>query len=443
MATMWFAIMRNEMFKLMTYFALPALLLGLAGLVRADGGLKASEVLVVANSADAESVVLAKYYAKVRNIPSKNIIFIRSSKGSEISREDYNSEIRDPLVRAIEDARLKATIRCICLIRGVPIRVAPSASLDKEIIQTYEIVDLDNLKLIARAITFASTVGVKFPQTPAKADKAELADFFEPQKRTPSPHPRDAERLTAEFAKQLKLAETRTRQLRGGNQTIAFAQLRALQMDLLGMEGLISLCKRLPHDGMCDIRDLSKRLDAARAQIAKMLPDAKDSSQLVSLLYLMKKPVGVVGVHAHIRSMIDALANDTTDASVDSELAMLWAGKYPLDKWQKNGMYWREPKPNSLLMTARLDGPSSAVVMRMIKDSLAVETTGLAGRAYIDAGGMARAKQYDKNFRELANFMAKESRLTVRLDREDAVFGPNSCPDASLYVGWYSRGKYV
>jgi uncharacterized protein (TIGR03790 family) len=37
----------------------------------------------------------------------------------------------------------------------------------------------------------------------------------------------------------------------------------------------------------------------------------------------------------------------------------------------------------------------------------------------------------------------KSSPVKVVLDQKPGLFPPGSCPDAALYVGWYSLGKYV
>lgn len=81
----------------------------------------------------------------------------------------------------------------------------------------------------------------------------------------------------------------------------------------------------------------------------------------------------------------------TTGAALDSELALVMNGRYPLAHWQPNPFYYgfkdsppRIPKDN-VLMVARLDGPDAATVKRMIRDGIAAEEAGLSGKAYIDA----------------------------------------------------------
>ncbi|CAN5584226.1 hypothetical protein BH18VER1_BH18VER1_03270 [soil metagenome] len=93
--------------------------------------------IVVFNSAIPESVELAKFYAEKRAIPRKNVVGLDCSRGEEITRDDYDRTIRDPL-RAIfqqrnwwttkESADALSTvtaskIRFVALIKGIPLKV--------------------------------------------------------------------------------------------------------------------------------------------------------------------------------------------------------------------------------------------------------------------------------------------------------------------------------
>lgn len=146
-----------------------------------------------------------------------------------------------------------------------------------------------------------------------------------------------------------------------------------------------------------------------------------------------------------------------TTASVDSELMLLWSPEYPLHRWVVNPLYF--PLPDQLrrqmppvVMTARLDGPTPDIAMRLVNDAVAVEERGLAGKVYIDARGAAfDVKQdvsgtgyggYDQSFREAAELL-KTAGLDVTLDNEDKLFPADSCPDCAIYTGWYSHASYI
>jgi uncharacterized protein (TIGR03790 family) len=101
-------------------------------------------------------------------------------------------------------------------------------------------------------------------------------------------------------------------------------------------------------------------------------------------------------------------------------------------------------------MVSRLDGPSEAIVRRIIDHSIQAETRGLSGRAYFDARwrdtGQADATGYafyDRSLHKAARRVEKSGLMPVVLDENEALFSPNACPEAALYCGWYSLARYV
>ncbi len=146
-----------------------------------------------------------------------------------------------------------------------------------------------------------------------------------------------------------------------------------------------------------------------------------------------------------------------SEASVDSELALLWVEKYDLRRWQMNTRYFRTPEnirktqPYPVL-TCRLDGPGVELIKRIIDTSIAVEAKGLTGKVYVDARGIGYNPKedpglgyggYDESMREMARLLDREAKLPVTLDNKAELFAPASCPDCALYCGWYSLANYV
>jgi uncharacterized protein (TIGR03790 family) len=151
------------------------------------------------------------------------------------------------------------------------------------------------------------------------------------------------------------------------------------------------------------------------------------------------------------------LSHAESEAAVDSELMLLWWDGYELRRWQVNPLYFqvpekeREGKP-PVLMTARLDGPSAALAMRLVDQAVEVEKKGLAGKVYVDARGFRYDPKkgdaygyggYDESLREMARLLEKDAGLSVTLDDRPELFAPGSCPDCALYCGWYSLANYV
>jgi uncharacterized protein (TIGR03790 family) len=118
------------------------LILILFGLVRAAAMPAAEQPLaaatiVVFNKAVPDSVALAKFYAQQRAIPGDHVIGLDCSTEEEISREDYDTTIAEPL-RAIFKERgwwtyhdtpdkgtvvADSSIHFVALIKGIPLKI--------------------------------------------------------------------------------------------------------------------------------------------------------------------------------------------------------------------------------------------------------------------------------------------------------------------------------
>ncbi len=151
-----------------------------------------------------------------------------------------------------------------------------------------------------------------------------------------------------------------------------------------------------------------------------------------------------------LQSEIGYIAGKETNASVDSELSMILFGNYELYRWQLNrlkdnplGLY------SNTLMVSRLDGPSFEIAKGLIDKAITAEKTGLRGVVYIDSRGMIDDKNpysfghFDQLLRDLAVFTRVRTRMTVKEERTEKLFEPNSCPQTAIYCGWYSLRNYV
>ena len=92
------------------------------------------QVVVVANKMAWHSVDLAKYYMKVRDIPSDNLIQLKATSDEICSREDYDKGVASP-VKAFLEKNDPAGHRFHCLVTmyGVPLRVlAPKLTSEEQ-----------------------------------------------------------------------------------------------------------------------------------------------------------------------------------------------------------------------------------------------------------------------------------------------------------------------
>jgi len=407
------------------------------------------EVLVVGNSADAESVELAKHYAGARGIPAERLLLVKTTTRYMVSRKAYEKDIRDPIRRFLLDGKLRDKIRCICLMRGVPVRVAgDSASVSANKARNTYFFELRKLRpRLYINYKLLATVGRGFPPPQTTGLKPVGKLFGSAKIIVPKSLPalkgllRDARILMA--SKERDAAAITD----AAKRRIAQRQLLALRLDMYGPEGLLEHLKESPSADAPAAEELQRQLADARAKLDKLPADVKEPGKIPARLEALAEMRGVAAAAELADERHNGIEKQETDASVDSELALLWWPDHLLNRWQVNPLHWRvKPRPGvgkipPTLMAARIDGPKRADVMRMMKASLAVEKTGLEGVFYIDAGGMH--PKYDAYLRNLYKFVRDNTKLKVVLDEKKTVFPAGSCPEAALYVGWYSLKKYV
>ena len=143
-------------------------------------------------------------------------------------------------------------------------------------------------------------------------------------------------------------------------------------------------------------------------------------------------------------------------ASLDSELSLVKKDKYPLKMWQPNPYFLgfsnqqTSIRKSEVLMTARIDGPDSDTVKRIIDDTIEAEQNGLSGTACFDARWDPPEKKnvsgyalYDRSIHRAYQNLKTISGIKAKLNQTSDLFQEGDCPDAALYCGWYSLANYV
>jgi uncharacterized protein (TIGR03790 family) len=112
------------------------------GASRAKADTPLSEMTVVAyNQAEPISVALAKLYVQQRGIPNDHLVGLDCSIDEDVSRDDFEATIFNPLrdvfkerhwwaIHVDADGKDKvvgSSIRFLAIIRGVPLKIRPSA----------------------------------------------------------------------------------------------------------------------------------------------------------------------------------------------------------------------------------------------------------------------------------------------------------------------------
>jgi len=409
-------------------------------------------VLVVANANAPGSVELAKFYAAARNILPERICVLRCTAHPEVSRDEYEKNIRQPIREYLRRHDRRGEIKCLALMWGVPVRVAgpPLGQDQRKLAAYYKAVRRREAARLAVYLKLLTTVSATFPR-PRTESLRPLGGLFAPRIAATPDEVQGFGKLKALFARRLKSKHRAAAELADPtHRRIALRQLAALELHAYGLRHLAEHLPAGDIPGIPSREELTRQLARAVAELKKHPPGKETPRTAPALVELVEQIDGAVGAYEFAdRRIKDIDWVHRQDAAVDNELALLWEDDYRLDGWLFNPMNWRVASaktkpadlPRRLIMAVRIDGPSVADARRIIEDSIAAEKTGLKGKFYIDAGGPHA--RYEKHFTRLAELLKKRTDLPVVLDTDKQVFPPGSCPDAALYVGWYSVGKYV
>ncbi len=404
--------------------------------------LKPEEVLVVGNAAVPDSVELTRYYAKARGLPKSNVVLVKTSPKDVIGWEDYQSQLRRPIAAWMKRQKIHNRIRAVCLMWGVPVRISDELkALYARQYGRYHV----RMALVQELI---GRVGRRFPD-PRTEGLEPLSKLFASPLPAPKPLGKLSE-LRTDIDKMLQLKADEIDRLEdAGKRRIARRQLLALHKEFRGLGGLVPALNKGEKAGGLDRDAVRKRLEEAREALAALERKAPGAETIDRRLELIAEIRGVNGASLAAVKERNARRKMPRDAALDSELALLWQGKYPRKRWVPNPLNYRiaprlrGKKLPPTLMVTRIDGPTRADALRIIKHSLATEKAGLTGSFAIDAGGLPRAKKYDEHLEELMRFAKRKTDLKVIYDDKVPLLPRGSCPGAALYVGWYSLRKYV
>jgi uncharacterized protein (TIGR03790 family) len=196
--------------------------------------------------------------------------------------------------------------------------------------------------------------------------------------------------------------------------------------------------------------------ETIRAPVRKALDRLGKEQRIRCLVVMYGVPLAIRSSASPASTSAAQEGTRDTRAAVDSELALVLAGAYPLEGWLPNPYFlgFREQQTlltrDTVLMVSRLDGPDAETVRRIVDDAVEVEKKGVAGRAYFDARWPLPTEKhlngyalYDASLHLAAERMRASGRMEVRLDAQNSLFQPGDCPDAALYCGWYSLAHYV
>ncbi|MDT7042177.1 TIGR03790 family protein [Candidatus Nitronereus thalassa] len=422
----------------------------------AFGAIQPDQVVIVANENDLDGMDVARYYAKQRGIPLSNLVRLNLPYEETISREDFEEYLTKPLKVALESRGLASTTRVLVTTFGVPLRV--NAPLPNDEVHEWQ---ADATEWYDAAIEFAHTIDTALSRT--------LLNFQKGAPPSPSlssafsaSNPVKAEQILRHIDHAIATItseiQTPSSPKKPMDQHLDFFKY------LLQLDGLSAYTKypnfKMPTHSQLTPDQLKTHIQLARLALSILVHTPSTQNRKVSY-QLAQRFFGIRGVFQLAASEQQNLVTKDTEASVDSELSILWFGQdqYSLNGRIPNPFYaWYPSNTKStkkdkdfqfpVLMVSRIDAPTPKLSKLMIDRAIMAEQTGVSGKAYFDARGMKSDGplsygDYDQSLRNLSAFMRNQTSYRVILENTQKRFQEKGeAPQVGLYAGWYQYREY-
>jgi uncharacterized protein (TIGR03790 family) len=422
-------------------------MIGVASPARAE--LQPNQVVILANAKSPESLAVAAHYAAQRGVPASHIVRLDLPFRDSLTRQEYEEIVVAPLRRALEAKELASTTRVIVTTYGVPLRVeAPRLSADEQrwLAEAQNWVKASRAKLEHLQRTFEQmTSGSPKAESPPPNPAQEILEMA----RTMALLPRvdRSWRVAVQHAQQLPRSESER----------ALQELLRLTQQY-GGRGI--LLQKESGAGGTGISTDNPTMAAWRRLLEQTAPfwaglgREPIRSQRQLIYRWTERLFGLRGVLELASTEVDLLTYTYADASLDSELSLLWWDRdlYPA-AWRWGNPLFQDataaPNDPPILMVSRLDAPTAELAKGLVDKALQAERSGLQGTVYFDARGL-KAKDatdtygvYDQSLRDAAEVVTQQSSYRVVLDNAEATLSkPGSAPDVALYIGWYKLRSY-
>jgi uncharacterized protein (TIGR03790 family) len=409
----------------------------------AGAELQPHQVVILANAKRPESVAVATHYAARRAVPAGHIIRLDLPFRDNLTRREYEDLVVAPLRRTLETRNLASTARVIVTTYGIPLRIeAPLLSADEN-------------RWLAEAQSWVKSSRARLEQL--ENSFAKLAPGF-PKLDGPAPNP--AQEIL-EMARTMALlprvdrawsaAVEHTRRLPQLESEPALRELLRLTRQYGGW-GLL-LRQGMQANEPTEFAAWRNLLDQT-GPLWAALGQSPISTQRPLIYRWAERLFGLRGVLELASAEVDLLTSTYADASLDSELSLLWWDRdlYPV-AWRWSNPLFQDAVPNQdglpVLMVSRLDAPTAELAKGLVDKALQAERAGLDGTVYFDARGLEPQDAtdtygvYDQSLRDAAEVVTQQSSYRVVLDNADATLSqPGAAPDVALYIGWYRLRSY-
>ena len=408
------------------------------------------DILVVYNKKVSQSRAVAEYYAHKRSVPVENIIGVSVTGSEKISYQQYATDLVPPIRKKVLARKQAGRQSILLLVYGIPLKTGKLPKIDAD----------RRTRLIKARIDYLETL---ITELTGQLDRlATVAGHEKGGTNTPAAEP--AEPVSVLARAQQALQKALKNQKGDAGATISQEERQQMLTLLMRLAGMSTVQRGIRFDDTdTPAQDnLYKWTSLLEQQMLPVRFTGVTDESMDDIASILRLTQGLLGELAFWQSQKDIEMNKETEAAVDSELAMLLTEPYVKTRWLPNpylsqfdSMPGIERIRANTIMVARLDGPNPEIAKRLVDDALHTEANGLQGTFYIDARGMKEYtknqknkkksyyRRYDSRLRKLHDIVREHSTMKVVLDNRDELFPEKSCPDAALYCGWYSLGKYI
>ncbi|BCA57139.1 hypothetical protein W02_42790 [Nitrospira sp. KM1] len=415
----------------------------------AEAELAPNQVMIVAGSKP-DSLAVAQHYAMRRGIPGTHIVKLDIPVDETISWDDYERKIVGPVRESILTQGLSRDIRVLVTVYGVPLRVsAPILTAEERWCRQ------DAEHRLAAARSRLLQVERKAKEVPGQGDGF---------------HTEKIGQGVLQFERNLAFLDhidlvarevvKRAKSLDPPTLDLWYQRIESLVRDYQGIAGVAQLKVDLSREQNAQAGEAT-RIRAQQGEGLQLLlgsveiPVRRDRNELYALA---ERIYGAYGVFGLATLELSRLSVEHADASVDSELSLLWWDRrqYGAGWRQPNVLYYNHKKSSGrarkdipVLMVSRIDASNAGRAMGLVDRAIEAEQDGVRGTVYLDARGLStKDKQdtmsrYDQSLRDLhALITQRTSYRTVLENTETRFHRPGEAPDTALYIGWYRLRQY-
>jgi len=396
------------------------------------------QILILANSKNPDSIDIAKYYAQKRNVPPENILTLDLPQPlvNDISRQDYEKLIAQPVKQTLTQEKFKNKIKCILTTYGIPYRVGPREMLadQKETLEKLESIYSQKFSTAVEINKSIDMLGRTGNYQPLKIP-ASVPELFSQSNYLCT--------ITLKRLKNIPPSPEKSKML---EKWLTYYAI------LFGKEKASQIAQ---NEYLTDISNIDQMTYMPKAKIDLIMNANKEKWPIDEKLQkgyfqAVEDISGLQILLTVVESQINNIKGIDSQAALDSELSMVMFEDYDLYRWQINELKDRTlPFGIKTIMVSRLDGPTPQIVKGLIDKAISAEENGLQGKAYFDSQGLPDrdglySKGYfDKSIQDTALLVGSRTNMPVITENTVALFQQDQCPDTAIYCGWYSLQNYI